>query len=139
MFGTVDTWLIYHLTKEKAFVSDITNASRTYFMDLETLDYDDDLLDFWGIDPTKIRMPKIVSSSEFYGEFAAPKLDNLGFHNKITKEAYDILKTITGCQSVVVLVINLLHLLVNWHSVLVLPNVLMVLVLSFYITLDLIN
>lgn len=41
-------------------------------------------------------MPKIVSSSEFYGEFAAPKLDNLGFHNKITKEAYDILKTITG-------------------------------------------
>lgn len=96
MFDTVDTWLIYHLTKEKAFVSDITNASRTYFMDLETLDYDDDLLDFWGIDPTKIRIPKIVSSSEFYGEFAAPKLDNLGFHNKITKEAYDILKTITG-------------------------------------------
>ena len=46
MFGTVDTWLIYHLTKEKAFVSDITNASRTYFMDLETLNYDDDLLDF---------------------------------------------------------------------------------------------
>ncbi|CAK9436969.1 uncharacterized protein LODBEIA_P14610 [Lodderomyces beijingensis] len=96
MFGTVDTWLIYHLTKEKTFVSDITNASRTYFMDLETRDYDDDLLDFWGIDPTKIRMPKIVSSSEFYGSFAAPNLSNLGFHNKITQEAYDILKTITG-------------------------------------------
>ncbi len=30
MFGTVDTWLIYHLTKERSFVSDVTNASRTY-------------------------------------------------------------------------------------------------------------
>lgn len=96
MFGTVDTWLIYHLTKEKTYVSDITNASRTYFMDLETKDYDDDLLDFWGIDPTKIRLPKIVSSSEHYGSFAAPNLSNLGFHNKITPEAYEILKTITG-------------------------------------------
>ena len=96
MFGTVDTWLIYHLTKEKTFVSDVTNASRTYFMDLETQDYDDDLLDFWGIDPTKIRLPKIVSSSEFYGSFAAPNLASLGFHNKITPEAYEILKTISG-------------------------------------------
>ncbi|KAK6459040.1 Gut1 glycerol kinase [Scheffersomyces xylosifermentans] len=96
MFGTVDTWLIYHLTKEKTFVSDITNASRTYFMDLETKDYDDDLLDFWGIDPTKICLPKIVSSSEFYGSFASPNLSLLGFHNKITQEAYDILKTISG-------------------------------------------
>lgn len=96
MFGTVDTWLIYNMTKEKSFVSDVTNALRTYFMDLETRDYDDDLLDFWGIDPTKIRLPKIVSSSEFYGSFAAPNLSNLGFHNRITQEAYDILKTITG-------------------------------------------
>ena len=96
MFGTVDTWLIYNLTKEKSFVTDITNASRTYFMDLETHDYDDDLLDFWGIDPTRIQLPKIVSSSEHYGAFAAPNLSHLGFHNKITQEAYDILKTITG-------------------------------------------
>lgn len=96
MFGTVDTWLIYHLTKERSFVSDVTNASRTYFMDLDTSDYDDDLLDFWGIDPTRIALPKIVSSSEFYGSFAAPNLSNLGFHNKITPEAYEILKTITG-------------------------------------------
>lgn len=96
MFGTVDTWLIYHLTKERSFVSDVTNASRTYFMDLGTRDYDDDLLDFWGIDPTRVALPKIVSSSEFYGSFAAPNLSNLGFHNKITPEAYEILKTITG-------------------------------------------
>lgn len=96
MFGTVDTWLIYHLTKEKSFVTDVTNASRTCFMDLETLDYDDELLDFWGIDPMKICLPKIVSSSEHYGSFAAPNLSALGFHNKITPAAYDILKTISG-------------------------------------------
>lgn len=94
MFGTVDTWLIYHLTKEHAYVTDVTNASRTSFMDLETHDYDDELLDFWGIDRDKISFPKIVSSSEFYGSFVAPNLSNLGFHNKITQEAYDMLKTI---------------------------------------------
>jgi glycerol kinase len=96
MFGTVDTWLIYHMTKERSFVSDVTNASRTYFMDLETHDYDDDLLDFWGIDPDRICLPKIVSSSEFYGSFAAPNLVKLGFHDKITDEAYEILRSING-------------------------------------------
>lgn len=94
MFGTVDTWLIYHMTKEHAYVTDVTNASRTSFMNLETHDYDDELLEFWGIDPDKISFPKIVSSSEFYGLFVAPNLSNLGFHNKITQEAYDMLKTI---------------------------------------------
>ena len=96
MFGTVDTWLIYHLTKEHTYVTDVTNALRTAFMDLDLRDYDDDLLEFWGIDRTKIMLPKIVSSSEFYGSFAAPNLSNLGFHNKITQEAYDILKTISN-------------------------------------------
>lgn len=94
MFGTVDTWLIYHLTKERTFVTDVTNASRTLFMDLETRDYDPELLEFWGIDPAKIRMPRIVSSSEFYGLFSAPNLSSLGFHNRITQEAYDMLRTI---------------------------------------------
>lgn len=96
MFGTIDTWLIYHMTKEKSFLTDISNASRTYFMDIETGEYDDELLEFWGVDPSKIRLPKIVSSSEFYGSFASPNFQNLGFHNKITNEAYEILKTITG-------------------------------------------
>lgn len=96
MFGTVDTWLIYHLTKEHAYVTDVTNASRTLFMDLDLREYDDELLEFWGIDRDKIMFPKIVSSSEFYGSFVAPNLSNLGFHNKLTQEAYDILKTIYG-------------------------------------------
>lgn len=96
MFGTVDTWLIYHLTKERAFVTDVTNALRTLFMDLDSRQYDEELLEFWGIDPDKIMFPKICLSSEFYGLFAAPNLSNLGFHNRITREAYDILRTISN-------------------------------------------
>lgn len=80
MFGTVDTWLIYHLTSNHAFVSDVTNASRTGFMNLDTLDYDDELLDYWGIDKTKIHLPKIVSSAEYYGDFHVPQVtkDHIG-------------------------------------------------------------
>ncbi|ORY61195.1 glycerol kinase [Pseudomassariella vexata] len=70
-FGTVDTWLIYQLNgKEKNIhVTDSTNASRTMFMNLRTLKYDDELLDFFGIDPRKVALPKIVPSScsEAYG------------------------------------------------------------------------
>ncbi|SCV04269.1 LAME_0H17106g1_1 [Lachancea meyersii CBS 8951] len=73
MFGTVDTWLIYHLTTENAFVSDVTNASRTGFMNLDTLDYDDELLDYWDISKDKIHLPNIVSSSEYYGDFCVPE------------------------------------------------------------------
>lgn len=74
MFGTVDSWLIYHLTKSHAFVSDVTNASRTGFMNLDTLDYDDELLDYWGIDKNKINLPRIVSSAEYYGDFHVPQV-----------------------------------------------------------------
>ncbi|SCU84894.1 LAFA_0D12662g1_1 [Lachancea sp. 'fantastica'] len=73
MFGTVDSWLIYHLTTNHAFVSDVTNASRTGFMNLDTLDYDEELLRYWDISRDKIHMPKIVSSSEYYGDFSVPE------------------------------------------------------------------
>jgi glycerol kinase len=65
-FGTVDTWLLYHLNggKEKnILVTDATNASRTMFMNLYTLEYDDKLLDFFGLDRNKLTLPKIVPSS----------------------------------------------------------------------------
>lgn len=68
-FGTVDSWLIYRLNggQEREggpiYVTDSTNASRTMFMNLKTLDYDDGLLDFFGIDQTKLALPKIVPSS----------------------------------------------------------------------------
>ncbi|KAK4921967.1 Glycerol kinase, partial [Elasticomyces elasticus] len=63
-FGTVDAWLVYRLNGVDAnvFVSDSTNASRTMFVSLETLQYDETLLDFFGV-RGRIHLPKIVPSS----------------------------------------------------------------------------
>jgi glycerol kinase len=64
-FGTVDSWLVYCLNGGKVanvHVSDPTNASRTMFMNLETLEYDDRLLDFFGLH--RLHLPKIVLSSD---------------------------------------------------------------------------
>jgi glycerol kinase len=70
VFGTIDTWLLWNLTggpRGGVHVTDVTNASRTMLMDLETLDWDDELLSFFGIPPTML--PSIASSSprEPYG------------------------------------------------------------------------
>src|SRR6202041_692746 len=70
VFGTVDTWLLWNLTggiRGGVHVTDVTNASRTMLMDLETLDWDDELLSFFGIPRTML--PAIASSSprEPYG------------------------------------------------------------------------
>lgn len=65
-FGTVDTWLLYNLNGGKErniLVTDATNASRTMFMNLHTLEYDDKLLKFFDLDHTKLTLPKIVPSS----------------------------------------------------------------------------
>ncbi|CAG8252250.1 unnamed protein product [Penicillium salamii] len=63
-FGTVDAWLVYRLNGVDAnvFVSDSTNASRTMFVNLETLRYDETLLDFFGV-RGRIHLPTIVPSS----------------------------------------------------------------------------
>ncbi len=68
-FGTVDSWLIYKLNggaqaEKPIHVTDSTNASRTMFMNLRTLQYDDKLLGFFGLDRSKIQLPKIVPSSD---------------------------------------------------------------------------
>jgi glycerol kinase len=63
MFGNMDTWIIWNLTG--VHVTDVTNASRTLLMNLETLDWDDDLLALMDI--PRSMMPKIRSSSEVYG------------------------------------------------------------------------
>jgi len=78
-FGTVDTWLVYKLNGGPArdvYVSDPTNASRTMFMNLETRDYDSDLLDWFRVDTNKVKLPKIVPSSdpEVYGTLASTVL-----------------------------------------------------------------
>ncbi len=64
LFGTMDTWIIWNLTGG-VHVTDVTNASRTLLMNLETLDWDDELLNLLGI-PRAI-LPQIRSSSEVYG------------------------------------------------------------------------
>lgn len=102
MFGTIDTWLIYNLTKENSYVSDVTNASRTMFMNIETFEYDDELFKLWDISPKKISFPKIVSSSEFYGSFTVPNLAKLGYPGALSEVAISKLKhienvPISGC------------------------------------------
>ncbi|KAJ5619649.1 Glycerol kinase [Penicillium lagena] len=77
-FGTVDAWLVYRLNGGVAanvFVSDSTNASRTMFANLESLQYDDTLLDFFGI-KGKVHLPQIVPSSDptAYGAIASGAL-----------------------------------------------------------------
>ncbi|HBK07063.1 MAG TPA: glycerol kinase [Acetobacteraceae bacterium] len=67
-FGTIDSWLMWHLTGEH--ITDVTNASRTQLMNLETLDWDDELLAVFGI-PRAV-LPRIVPSSGVYAEGWAP-------------------------------------------------------------------
>jgi glycerol kinase len=66
IFGNTDTWLLWHLTGG-VHVTDVTNASRTMLMDLKTLQWDDELLSFFGI-PRQM-LPEIRPSSEpdYYG------------------------------------------------------------------------
>ncbi len=68
IFGTIDTWLIWWLTGGPdggQHVTDVTNASRTMLMDLETLAWDDELLAIFDV--PRAMLPEIRSSSEVYG------------------------------------------------------------------------
>ena len=69
LFGNIDTFLVWHLTggpRGGIHVTDVTNASRTQLMNLETLAWDRELRDVFGI--PEAMLPKICSSSEVYGE-----------------------------------------------------------------------
>lgn len=68
IFGTMDTWLLWNLTggvDGGVFATDVTNASRTLLMDIEKLEWNDELLDIFKIQ--KSTLPSIKSSSEVYG------------------------------------------------------------------------
>ncbi|KAI4253397.1 MAG: hypothetical protein LQ352_003716 [Teloschistes flavicans] len=87
MFGTIDTWLLYKLNggKEKnVHITDSTNASRTMFVNLHTLQYSPEVLEFFQLDTKKIMLPKIVpcSDTEAFGSLASGVLKG---------------KRITGC------------------------------------------
>jgi glycerol kinase len=68
LFGTTDTWVLWNLTGGAhggVHATDVTNASRTLFLDLRTLEWDDDILDAFGV--PKSMLPEVRSSSEVYG------------------------------------------------------------------------
>lgn len=65
LFGTVDTWLIWNLTKGKTFVTDYSNASRTMLFDIHRLCWDEELLELFQI--PKTMLPEVKPSSYIYG------------------------------------------------------------------------
>jgi glycerol kinase len=98
VFGNIDTWCIWNLTggtNGGVHVTDVTNASRTMLMNLETLDWDDDLLSAIGV--PRSMLPEIRSSSEVYGEATGtlagiPVAGDLGDQQAATfgQAAYDV-------------------------------------------------
>lgn len=71
-FGTVDTWLLWHFTQGRLHITDPSNASRTMLFNLQTGDWDDELLEWFDV-PREV-LPQIRPSSEGYGETAAALL-----------------------------------------------------------------
>lgn len=65
-FGTIDSWLIWNLTDGKQHVTDVTNASRSMLYNINTLKWDQELLDLFKIPASML--PEVKSSSEVYGE-----------------------------------------------------------------------
>ena len=65
LFGTVDTWLIWNLTREHTHVTDVSNASRTMLFNIHTMDWDQELLDLMEI--PHVLLPKVVDSSGVVG------------------------------------------------------------------------
>ena len=66
LFGTVETWLIWKLTRGAVHVTDYSNASRTMLFNINTLEWDDEILEELGI--PKSMLPQARASSEIYGE-----------------------------------------------------------------------
>lgn len=64
-FGTVDTWLVWQLTRGEVHVTDVTNASRTMLFNIHTLEWDEDLLELFTI--PRSMLPEVKQSSEVYG------------------------------------------------------------------------
>ncbi len=65
IMGTIDTWLIWNFTKGEVHVTDATNACRTLFFNINTMDWDDELLELFNI--PKSMLPEVKDSSEIYG------------------------------------------------------------------------
>lgn len=64
-FGTIDTWILWNLTRGKVHVTDYSNASRTMLYNINTLEWDEDILEW--LDIPKSMLPEVKNSSEIYG------------------------------------------------------------------------
>ncbi|MGN6166163.1 MAG: FGGY family carbohydrate kinase [Flavisolibacter sp.] len=64
-FGTVDAWLLFKLTNGKVHATDVTNASRTMLYNIHSLQWDEEMLQLFGV--PKSMLPEVRSSSEIYG------------------------------------------------------------------------
>jgi glycerol kinase len=71
-FGTIDTWLLFKLTNGKVYATDYTNASRTLFFNLHTLQWDNELINEFGL--AGINLPQLKSSSSLFGATAINNL-----------------------------------------------------------------
>lgn len=67
-FGTVDSWLVWNLTGGSVHITDVTNASRTMLFNINSMEWDKELIDLFDI--PKSVLPQVKSSSEVYGETA---------------------------------------------------------------------
>ena len=65
-FGTIDSWLVWNLTRGKLHITDVTNASRTMLFNIHTLKWDQELLEMFNIPASML--PEVRSSSEIYGK-----------------------------------------------------------------------
>ncbi|MHB9782529.1 glycerol kinase GlpK [Streptococcus sp. 10F2] len=68
LFGTIDTWLVWKLTDGASHVTDYSNAARTMLYNIETLEWDDEILEILNI--PKAMLPEVRSNSEIYGKTA---------------------------------------------------------------------
>jgi len=75
-FGTVDTWLVWNMTRGTRHVTDVSNASRTMLFNIHTMQWDEELLDIMGV--PRSMLPEVRSSSETYGH-----TDMSGFGSEI--------------------------------------------------------
>jgi len=65
ILGTIDSWLVWNFSKKQRHITDVTNASRTLLFNINTMSWDDELLDLFTI--PKSMLPEVKQSSEIYG------------------------------------------------------------------------
>lgn len=69
-FGTIDSWLVWNLTKGELHITDVSNAARTLLFNIDTLQWDEELLRLFDI-PSSM-LPSVKTSSEIYGQTSNP-------------------------------------------------------------------